>query len=171
MRNAWFEEEVHILQICHDYIFLLHGIRKYCLVDYCMDSLFVCEFFIIVRGCEKKLLHPHPTPEKRLSCVLVYPSSGTIAYISPPPLEKKWGLQWPYSILILGLHSSSPILPPHPTPLTTTQNKRICSEVLVVSLIYWVMCTLYEMVDQPITKNWQAVAYKTAVINSCVTKC
>lgn len=53
MRNAWFEEEVHILQICHDYIFLLHGIRKYCLVDYCMDSLFVCEFFIIVRGCEK----------------------------------------------------------------------------------------------------------------------
>lgn len=119
----------------------------------------------------KKLLHPHPTPEKRLSCVLVYPSSGTIAYISPPPLEKKWGLQWPYSILILGLHSSSPILPPHPTPLTTTQNKRICSEVLVVSLIYWVMCTLYEMVDQPITKNWQAVAYKTAVINSCVTKC
>lgn len=53
MRNAWFEEEVHILQICHDYIFLLHGIRKYCLVAYCMDSLFVCEFFIIVRGCEK----------------------------------------------------------------------------------------------------------------------
>lgn len=145
MRNAWFEEEVHILQICHDYIFLLHGIRKYCLVAYCMDSLFVCEFFII--GCEK---HSYtPTPEKRLSCVLEYPSSGTIAYIFPRPLKKNKACRG----LIVSSYWDYIHHPPssHPTPLTTTQNKRICSEVLVVSLIYWVMCTLYEMVDQPIT--------------------
>lgn len=137
---------------------LLHGFPV------CMWVLYYSK-----RMCEKKLLHPHPTPEKRLSCFLVYPKSGTIAYIFPRPLKKNKACRgsivssyWDY------IHH-----PPssHPTPLTTTQNKRICSEVLVVSLIYWVMCTLYEMVDQPITKNWQAVAYKTAVINSCVTKC
>lgn len=152
MRNAWFEEEVHILQICHDYIFLLHGIRKYCLVDYCMDSLFVCEFFIIVRGCVKKNSYTPILPLKKGSPVSLYIPSLVLSHnIFPRPLKKNKACRgsivssyWDY------IHH-----PPssHPTPLTTTQNKRICSEVLVVSLIYWVMCTLYEMVDQPITKN------------------
>lgn len=84
MRNAWFEEEVHILQICHDYIFLLHGIRKYCLVDYCMDSLFVCEFFIIVRGCVKKNSYTPILPLKKGSPVSLYIPSLVLSHISSP---------------------------------------------------------------------------------------
>lgn len=84
MRNAWFEEEVHILQICHDYIFLLHGIRKYCLVDYCMDSLFVCEFFIIVRGCVKKNSYTPILPLKKGSPVSLYIPVLVLSHISSP---------------------------------------------------------------------------------------
>lgn len=81
MRNAWFEEEVHILQICHDYIFLLHGIRKYCLVAYCMDSLFVCEFFII--GCEKHSYTPTLPPKKGSPVSLNIPVL-VLSHISSP---------------------------------------------------------------------------------------
>lgn len=73
------------------------AIRKYCLVAYCIDSLFVIEYFIIVRGCEK---HPYtPTlPPKKGSAVSLY---IPVLVLSPYPPPKKKDLQCPCSIVKL----------------------------------------------------------------------